>query len=79
MAGWYEADERYGYGLRRAVEYFSILGNLLTTDKGHEITVSFEGPEDLTDMTESMSEASIKVRTISEKSTKRMLNGWNAM
>lgn len=58
------------------------MNGVLTTDKGHEITVSYEGPEDLTDMTQmSVSSASVKIRPAAKpgKSADAGVTGWRAL
>lgn len=57
------------------------MSGVLTTDKGHEITVSYEGPENLTDMrgTYSSTSASVKVRTAGKPADNASVSDWRAL
>lgn len=55
------------------------MSGVFTTDKGHEITVSYEGPENLTDMTEGMSTSSMTVKPAPKPAEKAAVSGWRAL
>lgn len=55
------------------------MSGVFTTDKGHEITVSYEGPENLTDMTGDMSTSSMTVKPAPKPAEKAAVSGWRAL
>ena len=55
------------------------MSGVFTTDKGHEITVSYEGPENLTDMTGGMSTSSMTVKPAPKPAEKAAVSGWRAL
>lgn len=55
------------------------MSGVFTTDKGHEITVSYEGPENLTDMTGGMSTSSMTVKPAPKPAEKVATSGWRAL
>ena len=55
------------------------MSGVFTTDKGHEITVSYEGPENLTDMTGGMSTSSMTVKPAPKPAEKAATSGWRAL
>lgn len=57
------------------------MSGVFTTDKGHEVTVSYEGPETLIDMRNgySAASASINVRPAAKQPDKAPVSGWRAL
>ena len=55
------------------------MSGVFTTDKGHEIAVSYEGPENLTDMTGGMSTSSMTVKPAPKPAEKVATSGWRAL
>lgn len=52
---------------------------VLTTSKGHEITVSYDGPEGVTDMTSASASASMKIRPVKDPAAESGVTGWRAL
>lgn len=52
---------------------------VLTTSKGHEITVSYDGPEVVTDLTSASASAFMKIKPVKDPAAESGVTGWRAL